>query len=258
MRRASLKPPYTVLPHHYDQFVAPLAHVFKRARSRVLEPLLEKPHSVCDLCCGTGTTAVELARRGLRVYAVDLSRRMCRLARQKARREGQPVVVLCADMRSFRLPESVSVITCEFDALNHLPRKNDLSRVARSVARALRPGGYFYFDVNTVRCFKEFWTIPWFSETADFALVSHGEYDRRRNKGLSTFEWFLPKGKYWRRIAERYEEVAWTDGEIRRTLRHAGFKRIRSWDGARLIPAVSWLRPGCRIFYLAQKSNRRR
>jgi len=51
-------------------------------------------------------------------------------------------------MRTFCLPEPVDLVTCEYNALNHLPQKADLARTVRAVARALRPGGYFYFDVN--------------------------------------------------------------------------------------------------------------
>ena len=64
--------------------------------------------SACDLACGTGTTALLLARRGIRMFGVDLSPAMCRLARQKARHAGLPLVVLQADMRSFRLLARIS------------------------------------------------------------------------------------------------------------------------------------------------------
>ena len=109
------------------------------------------PHveTACDLACGTGTTALILARKGINMYAVDLSPLMCRIAREKAGRARLPVRVLRADMRSFRLPESVDLVTCEYDALNHVPRRADLRMVAKAVERVLRPGGHFFFDVNT-------------------------------------------------------------------------------------------------------------
>ncbi|TAM81711.1 MAG: methyltransferase domain-containing protein [Acidobacteria bacterium] len=55
-----------------------------RVRRQVLTDILRSADVACDLACGTGTTAVELARRGFRMYAVDASPAMCRLARQKA------------------------------------------------------------------------------------------------------------------------------------------------------------------------------
>jgi SAM-dependent methyltransferase len=48
-------------------------------------------------------------------------------------------------------------VTCEYDALNHVPRKRDLRNVAREVSRALKPGGCFFFDVNNRAGFRRYW-----------------------------------------------------------------------------------------------------
>src|SRR5439155_13070088 len=140
--------PSTLLARYYDSFFTFHLTWYLRARESLLGKILPRVSSACDLACGTGTTALELARRGIKVFAVDLSPTMCRLAREKARRARIPLRVLRGDMRTFRLPEPVDLILCEFDALNHVPQKADLRRVGRAVARGLRPGGYFYFDVN--------------------------------------------------------------------------------------------------------------
>jgi hypothetical protein len=47
-----------------------------------------------------------------------------------------PLRVLRGDMREFRLPEPVDLVLCEFDALNHVPRKGDLAPVAVTVREA--------------------------------------------------------------------------------------------------------------------------
>jgi len=148
---------------------------------------------------------VEFARSGIRTYGVDASPEMVRLARRKARSEAVPVRVLLADMRSFRLPEPVDLVTCEFDALNHVPHKSDLDRVARAVARALRPGGWFFFDVNNRAAFEKVWTGTWRQELPGVVLVMHGGYERHRGKGWSNAEWFIRRGKCWRRSMERVE-----------------------------------------------------
>jgi SAM-dependent methyltransferase len=226
----------------------------RRARQKILGGVLRRVEAACDLACGTGTTAVELARRGIRMYAADVSPAMCRLARRKARKAGVWVRVLHADMRSFRLPEAVDLVTCEFDAVNHVPRKSDLDRVAGAVARALRPGGWFFFDVNNRLAFEKVWTGTWRHELPGVVLVMHGGYDRRRQKGWSNAEWFIRKGKSWRRFCERVEEVAWTPAEIRQSLRRAGFPTIRSWDQAPFVH--EWkISPGFRTVYLARKAR---
>jgi SAM-dependent methyltransferase len=188
------------------------------------------------------------------MFAVDLSPHMCRLARQKAHRAGVPLVVLRADMRDFRLPEPVDLVTCEFDALNHVPREADLARVAHSVARALRPGGYFYFDVNNRRAFEKIWPGTGFIEQPGVALVMRGGYDRARDRGWTTIDWFCREGRSWRRHRERVEQVAWTRAEMYGTLRAAGFDRIGAWDATPFFKGDPKIEPGCRTFYLARRS----
>src|SRR4051812_3236540 len=133
---------------YYDEFFASAHAPLDRAREKTLAHVLPQVKVACDLACGTGTTAVTLAQRGMRVYAVDMSPAMCALTREKVKRERAQVKVIRSDMRSFRLPERVDLITSEYDALNHIADRSDLSKVATAVARALNPGGHFYFDVN--------------------------------------------------------------------------------------------------------------
>ncbi len=246
--------PYRLLALYYDQLFDAHRAFLVRARGKILGRILPRTSAACDLACGTGTTAVAFARRGIRMFAVDASPTMCRLAREKARRAGVNLRVLHADMRSFRLPAPVDLVTCEFDALNHIPRKQDLDRVARAVARALRPGGCFFFDVNTRRAFKKFWPTTWWHDLPEVALCMHGGYDRRRDKGWSNVELFIRKGRLWQRSRERVEEVAWTGAEIRRSLRSAGFDKIRAWDEAPFVRGEWKLPAGCRFIYLARKA----
>lgn len=248
--------PYTQLAEYYDQFFTSHRPAHRRARRTILGPLLSRVRSACDLACGTGTTALELARRGIKVYAVDLSPVMCRIACAKALRAGAKVAVLRSDMRTFTLPEPVDLITCEYDAVNHVPRKSDLAQVARSAARALRPGGYFYFDVNNRVHLEKNWSGTSWQERLGVAMVMRGSYDQRRAKGCADFEWFVRDGKSWRRFHERVEEVWWAPAEIRRTLRAAGFAAIRAWGAALFSTGDPHVAPGSRTFYLAREPLR--
>jgi len=248
--------PYKTIAHFYDQLHGDNAPAMNRhARGKILGGVLPRVRSICDLGCGTGTTALEFARQGYQVYAVDLSPTMCRLAREKARRAGLPVRVLCADLRSFSLPHAVDLVSCEFNPLNHLRRKEDLERAARAAARALRPGGWFYFDLNTRRSLEELYPGTRWIEKRNFCVVMHGGYDRRRKKGWLEFEWFLRAGRGWRREKERVEDVWWTEAEVRRALRRAGFGRIRSWDGAQVRPRSMGSKPGYDLYFLAEKQS---
>ena len=256
MPRITANRPYGLLAKYYDQLFTFHLPWYEAARQRVLGEILLHLESACDLACGTGTTALVLARKGIKMYGVDLSPTMCRLAREKSRCLGLPLRIVGGDMRHFRLPEPVDLILCEFDALNHVERKGDLALVGRAVSRALRPGGYFYFDVNNRLAFETIWPGTWWVEKPGVVLVMHGGYDHQRDRGWTNLEWFLRDGNCWRRRRERIEQVAWTEAEMSGTLRKAGFDRISAFDATPFFTGDPKIRPGCRTFYLARKSRR--
>jgi hypothetical protein len=98
-------------------------------------------------------------------------------------------------------------------------------------------------------------------------LAARGGYDRRRDKGWTEFDWFVADGvkhrgglgatknaaHTWRRYKERYEEVAWTRGEIRRALAGAGLRVRGAWDLVRFARGEPWAKNGCRVFWLARR-----
>ena len=44
---------------------------------------------------------------------------------------------------------TADVVTCHFDALNHILDAKDLRQIFANTARLLRPGGLFLFDLTT-------------------------------------------------------------------------------------------------------------
>jgi SAM-dependent methyltransferase len=230
-----------LLAKYYDALFGSFRSSAEDAREQLLARILPTVKVACDLACGTGTTALALARRGIRMYAVDLSAAMCRLTREKFARAGVPVRVIRADMRDFRLPETVDLVTCEFDAVNHVPDKADLLKVSRSAARALRPGGHFFFDVNNSLAFQHYWNGPFWIEGKDVVAVMRSGHSPDAQRAWSDVEWFVREGKLWRRFRERVEEVCWDVEEVRHALNEAGF------DNPLIVR-------GCRTFYVAHKA----
>jgi ubiquinone/menaquinone biosynthesis C-methylase UbiE len=106
-----------------------------RAVSRLIDPNLV----VADIGTGTGILAIELARLGTRVIAVDHSSRMLDAARAKTADE--PLLEI--DFRhgeASQLPISYSEIDAAFAhmVLHHLPSPSD---AIAEMARVVKPGG---------------------------------------------------------------------------------------------------------------------
>lgn len=254
MRHQELAP-YQWLAEYYDEVFTPRQSPLAVARRKLLRHILPTVESACDLACGTGETAIEFARRGIETTAVDLSPTMCRLASEKAIRERLPIKVIQADMRSFQLGRRVDLVTCESDAVNHVRSKSDLARVARAVQRALRPGGYFLFDVNNALGFKRYWTGNAWVEKPGVVLVMRNGHSQEAQRAWCEVDWFICSGEGWKRHHERVEEVCWSRAEIERTLRDAGFSSVRAWDAAPFFRANRLVTRGCHTIYLARNGE---
>ena len=264
-RNETRRPPsYEAVGQFYDDIWGELPRAWVAARSRLLAPVLSEVRRVCDLGCGSGDTAMDFARRGLKVFALDFSREMCRMTREKARAEHLDVTVGRADMRTFRLPVPVDLITSEWGVINHLPRRADLLRTFRSVARALRPGGYFYFDLHQRKVYEEQWAGTDVGEgvTKDggrpFFVIQRGGFDQGRGAGWTEITVFVQKaGGLWERRGERVEEIFWPHGEIARDLRLAGFQLLGLFNFAssESAPSPKKVAGALRTMYLARKKG---
>lgn len=243
---------YKWLAKYYD-FLFEFRRPFDSARRQIIGPLLPEVDSACDLCCGTGTLALKLAGKGIAMFAVDLSPDMCRIVRANAKRAGVPLRVLQADMRDFKLPQQVQLITCEFDALNHVPAKRDLHRVLKCVADALKPGGHFAFDVNNRLAFERIWPGTWFVDKDPVAMVMHGGHNPGSDRAWTDVEWFIRRGRTWTRHHEHVEEVCWSAAEMKAALAKAGFDKVRAWDAAPFFED-KFTRPGFRTFWRARRA----
>ena len=129
----------------YNEFSARVAELLPR----VLTMLRVTPVQVLDLSCGEGTFAVKMAEKGYRTAGVDRSPSMLRLARREAREARVNVRFTESDVRSLRFHEEFDLVTSWYDSLNYLLRLNDLKKAFAGAFRALRPGGFFLFDMNT-------------------------------------------------------------------------------------------------------------
>lgn len=101
---------------------------------------------VLELGCGGAQWSIALARRGARCTGLDLSDGQLAFAREKVAAEGVPVRLVHASAHATGLEAaSFDLVFADHGA----PTFTDPRRLVPEVARLLRPGGRFVFDMAT-------------------------------------------------------------------------------------------------------------
>lgn len=113
----------------------------------VAEPLMGEVagRRICDLACGQGRVARYLAELGAHVTGVDISEKLLEIARRHEGAEPCGIEYLRTDARTLDgvADGTFDGVIC-FMALMDIA---DLAPTLRSVARVLRPGGWFVFAI---------------------------------------------------------------------------------------------------------------
>jgi len=188
-----------------------------------------------DLCCGTGTAVKIFTEAGLNASGLDGSRKMLSAARKKLK--GSSVKFYHQQLPRFDIKEKAGsnklrrfdLVTSFYDSLNYLLKASDLKRCFQSTYRHLRPGGLFVFDMNSAYFIRNLLAeMPHADSRDDLAWVWKCSYDKKTDLGSIQTTFFVKDGRQWRRFDELHYERGYTNTEIKRMLREAGF-RVRGF-----------------------------
>ena len=208
-----------------------------------LARLCPRGGEIVDLGCGSGLLARALVDAGHDVTGVDLSPAMLAIARTHAAR-ARFVEASLYDVDAWARPGGVDAVLAVGEPLSYLeptsarapsrPRTPALAPFFRKVARALRPGGAFVFDVIvsgapslTKRSFVEGdgWAV-----LVDTRERSSKDGRRARlTRDITTFTRASgARSHEWTRGHERHEVRVLDVEDVKRDLARAGFSvRVR-------------------------------
>ena len=121
---------------------------YERSVQRVIG-LLSPTHTVLEIGCGTGTTALRLAPHAASLLATDVSPEMIAIAHERLHAQPTP------GLRFAVADADLALDTARYDrvlAFNLLHLLGELDRALAAVAKALRPGGLF---ISKTPCIAE-------------------------------------------------------------------------------------------------------
>lgn len=183
--------------------------------------------TLLDLCCGTGTLTLELARRGHEMIGVDQSPEMLAVAAEKAAEElAYAPLFLCQEAAELDLYGTVDGVCCCLDGMNYLPPE-DLPPLLHRLHLFLEPGGRFAFDMHTPEHLRELDGGTFVDETEDVLCLWRGEFDEEENALFYGMDIFRREGRLWRREEEEHMEYAHDPAELSALLERSGFADVR-------------------------------
>ena len=218
----------------------------------ILEKENIKLRSAVDLACGTGSVALLLAQKGLRVVGVDLSEEMLTVAAQRAQEADAFVQYTCQSLQEMRLPRGVDLAVCALDGLDYILDPADCAEAIRRVYKALNPGGIFIFDVNTPEKLRAMDGQVFLDEDDDVYCVWRGEFDEQTNICSYGMDLFQRRGDRWERSFEEHQEYAYSAEQLTGCLKAAGFTQIRVYADGLLQPPRAGEQ---RIYFSARKGK---
>ncbi|MBQ4600704.1 MAG: methyltransferase domain-containing protein [Oscillospiraceae bacterium] len=211
-----------------------------------------KPRTAADLACGTGSVALLLADRGLRVTAVDMSEEMLMQAADKAAGRDNSPLFVCQKLQTLQLPRGVDLAVCALDSMDYITEPEDCRAAIHRVYRALNPGGCFIFDVNTPEKLRAMDGQVFLDEDEDVYCVWRGEFDEETNICSYGMDLFQRQGRAWHRSFEEHREYAYSAQQLVGYLKQAGFTAIEVFAD-RLFEAP---RPGEQRIYIKARKGR--
>jgi len=184
---------------------------------------------VLDLPCGVGRHALEFARRGRHVTAVDLNKPDVDEAAANASREDVSVEFVLSDMRDFTRDGAFDVALNLFTSLGYFEDLTDDQRVLDNYFKSLKASGVLIID--TVG--KEFITQRMAAERTWLEGPDGSFFLEERNL-KSGFEWIdnrwilVKDGK----LSEfRFGHRLYGATDLKRGLKQSGFEQIDFFGG---------------------------
>lgn len=220
---------YAAFARFYDRLTADVDYAGAAAYLLSLFRLHGKmPESLLDLACGSGSLALELARRGVDVTGADGSEDMLSLAQEKAREAGKSLLFLHQDMRQLDLYGTVSGAVCTLDSLNHILHTGELSEIFRRLHLFVEPAGLLVFDANTPYKHRRILADNDFVyEEPEFTCVWRNHYLPRTGEVDMLLDFFVEEadGRY-RRLTDHVRERAYSRRTWEQLLLSNGFQPL--------------------------------
>ena len=133
--------------------------------------IIEAGAKVIDMTAGAGRHAINFARRGFNVTAVDLSKNLLKVAKQNASVYNFNLDFIHSDIRNFQTNDKFDLVLNLFTSIGYFDTDEENFELFRKAYNFLKPGGYFVLDYFN-RKYLEKNLIPSSVETINGTVIN--------------------------------------------------------------------------------------
>lgn len=193
--------------------------------------LKNEKKTILELACGTGILAVDLAREGFHVTALDLSEEMLTIASDRAIEKNASIQFVQGNMMDLSELGQYDAVTCFSDSLCYMKNQQEIQQVFDEVYQALHEKGVFLFDVHSVyQMEKIFPEYSYHYQTEEFAFL-WDSYEGEKKYSIEHYLTFFVQDKKNQNQFVRYDELhqerTYTRENYLRMLESSGFSKIK-------------------------------
>lgn len=189
---------------------------------------INEQNQLLELACGTGELAIQFAKQGFGVTAIDLSEEMLAMANQQAQEKEVDVQFVQADMLDLTDIGHYEIVTCYSDSICFLADEKAVQTAFEQVNQVLKENGIFLFDVHSLYQMDDiFPEYNYHYQTDDFAFLWES-YPTEVPHSIEHFLTFFIKNgeETFTREDELHVERTYPIETYRRLLKQAGFSQV--------------------------------
>lgn len=208
----------------------------------------EKPLSILDLGCGTGSLLSKMISIPRRV-GIDQSQEMLKIAKKLH----PGIDFRKGNLQDFKVEGQFDLVICTHDTLNYLLSEFDLEDHLKSVNRALKQDGIYIFDLSSeYNLTKNFDNQTIHHEEGDLSLIWENHYDRKTKEITSRLSFKKETESGSEFFTEVHVQKYYSNLQMEALLKKTGFDLLKIGNDYKKWTAT----PNCSLInFLARKKT---
>jgi 2-polyprenyl-3-methyl-5-hydroxy-6-metoxy-1,4-benzoquinol methylase len=194
---------------------------------------LKNAKSCLDVPCGTGRVSIPLAKSGLNVIGVDVSKYYISLAKQKARKmklthKAKFIFGNMRDVNRLFDPEKrFDIVTNVFTSLGYGTKAEDI-KFFKQLRSITKDDGLFFIshlaNKSAQKRSKPFKTMQ---NAGDIVIIDEGHLDTKTSRSIATWRYFRDNGSTLKLLySQKIDLYLYSAPEITKMLNSAGWKVV--------------------------------